>query len=262
MQKLFLSTAFILACSYHLKAEEFIDTEGVDQEIIQEDVPVVLPNNSNSTAESRIAQLEAQVQKLTGNIELLEHQLKIKNVPAATITPSSTTPAKKTLTPSEDDLTPTTDDATTLRMDDAQTLYAKAQEFLTQGEYAPAEVALKELIKTYPRDPLVINAKYWLGETYYVQGDYRRASVSFGEAYKSYKLIEKSTDPKDKEAKKLSFAKAPEALIKLVFSLKGLGKTEAACATLEQLQEEFPNQAQNVKKMVEKARQSLTCPKK
>lgn len=261
MQKLFLSTAFILACSYQLKAEEFTDTEGLDQEIVQEDVPVVLQNDSYDTAESRIAQLEAQVQKLTGKLEILEHQLKSKGTPS-TVAPSSTSPLKKTLSSSDDDLTPTTSDATTLRTDDAQTLYAKAQEFLTQGEYEPAEVALKELIKTYPKDPLVINAKYWLGETYYVQGDYRRASVSFGEAYKSYKLIEKSTDPKDKEAKKLSFAKAPEALIKLVFSLKGLGKTEAACATLEQLQEEFPNQAQNVKKMAEKARQSLICPKK
>ncbi len=261
MQKLFLSTAFILACSYQLRAEEFIDTDGGDQEIVQEDIPSVLPNDAYGTKESRIAQLEAQVQNLTGKLELLEHQLKSRSV-APMVAPSATIPAKKTLTPSEDDLTPTTSDATTLRTDDAQTLYAKAQEFLTQGEYEPAEGALKELIKNYPKDPLVINAKYWLGETYYVQGDYRRASVSFGEAYKSYKLIEKSTDPKDKEAKKLSFAKAPEALIKLVFSLKGLGKTEAACATLEQLQEEFPNQAQNVKKMVEKARQSLTCPKK
>ncbi|MBN9343555.1 MAG: hypothetical protein BGO76_05100 [Caedibacter sp. 38-128] len=260
MQKLFLSTAFILAFSYQLQAEELIDTDVLDQEIVQEDVPAVLPNDSYGTTESRLAQLETQVQKLTDKIEVLEHHLKLKNTPAATSL--TTLPEKKAQANFGEDLTPTTSDATTLRTDDAQTLYAKAQEFLTQGEYDVAENALKELIKNYPKDPLVINAKYWLGETYYVQGDYRRASVSFGEAYKSYKIIEKSTDPKDKEAKKLSFAKAPEALIKLVFSLKGLGKTEAACATLEQLQEEFPNQAQNVKKMVEKAKKDLTCPKK
>ncbi len=260
MQKLFLSTAFILAFAYQLNAEDNLDTLDLEPEIIQEETPPVLPNNTYETSESRIAQLEAHLQKLTNKIEILEHQLKLKKAP---ITQSlDPAPEEKLTINTEDTLIPTTSEATTLRTDDAQTLYAKAQEFLTLGEYDPAENALKELIKTYPRDPLVINAKYWLGETYYVQGDYRRASVSFGEAYKSYKAIEKSTDPKDKEAKKLSFAKAPEALIKLVFSLKGLGKIEAACATLEQLSEEFPNQAQNVKKMVEKAKKELICPKK
>ncbi|MBN9413218.1 MAG: tetratricopeptide repeat protein [Candidatus Paracaedimonas acanthamoebae] len=260
MQKLFLSTAFILAFSYYGKAEELLDTDVVDQEIVQEDLPPVLPNDSYGTVDSRLNQLEAQVQKLTDKIEVLEHRLKVKNeTMMAPIAPSLGKKPSETLSEA---LTPTTSDATTLRTDDAQTLYAKAQEFLALGEYDTAENALKELIKSYPKDPLVINAKYWLGETYYVQGDYRRASVSFGEAYKSYKMIEKSTDPKDKEAKKLSFAKAPEALIKLVFSLKGLGKTDAACATLDQLQEEFPNQAQNVKKMVEKAKKDLTCSKK
>lgn len=260
MHKLFLSTAFILAFAYQLNAEDQLDTPDFEPEIIQEEIPPVLPNNTYETSESRIMQLETQIQKLTNKIEVLEHHLKLKKAPVA---PSLTSlPEGNPSINAEDNLTPTTSDATTLRTDDAQTLYAKAQEFLTQGEYNTAENALKELIKTYPRDPLVINAKYWLGETYYVQGDYRRASVSFGEAYKSYKAIEKSTDPKDKEAKKLSFAKAPEALIKLVFSLKGLGKTDAACATLEQLVAEFPNQAQNVKKMIEKAKKDLTCPKK
>lgn len=260
MQKLFLLTAFVLALSYHLKAEDFMETEVSDQEIIQEDVPEVLPSTSQVTTESRLAQLETQIQKLTGKIETLEHLLKSK-ISSPGLSSAATVPTTKTTSHPEDDLTPTTSDASTLKTDDAQKLYAKAQNFLTQGEYDAAEGALKELIHSYPKDPLVINAKYWLGETYYVQGDYRRASVSFGEAYKSYKMIEKSTDPKDKEAKKLSFAKAPEALIKLSLSLKGLGKTGAACATLDQLQDEFPNQAQNVKKMAEKARQSLSCPK-
>src|SRR5690606_2885348 len=118
-QKLFLSTAFIIALTYQLKAEEFIDSEAPDQEIIQEDAPSVLPSDSYGTPETRIAQLETQVQKLIGKLEVLEHRLKLKNGPVAA--PLASLPEKKSQMTLEEDLTPTASDATTLRTDDAQT---------------------------------------------------------------------------------------------------------------------------------------------
>lgn len=253
------------------------DSASADDLIVQDDEPVMTSVHAGGGDESsRLERLEDEMRKMNGRLEEIQHALTRKNPPEEPkdLTHRKDEPALAPLPVAGEGLvapkrsydgllTPTAggtkaaDAGSTLTAGPAQVLYAKAQEALTAGDYTQAEAQLKNLISQHPKDPLVINARYWLGETYYVQSDYARASIAFAEAYRTYKKLNQSTDPKDVEAKKMGLSKAQESLVKLAFSLKGLGKVDDARATLEQLRTEFPHMPQNVKQMAEKAGQGL-----
>lgn len=135
--------------------------------------------------------------------------------------------------------------------------YEKAVGLLRDGNDKLAQKAFQYFLKQYPKDALALNARYWLAETYFVQKNFKTASIHFAEAYQEYsKVIEKS---KDKEKKKQAYAKAPETLAKLAFSLKNMGKKEDACVALEELSSNFKQIGPNVKRLVAKAKDGLTC---
>ena len=54
-----------------------------------------------------------------------------------------------------------------------------------KADYAKASLALEQFIKLYPTIPLSLNAKYWLGRTYFVQKEYREAAKNFLNAYQA-----------------------------------------------------------------------------
>ena len=142
---------------------------------------------------------------------------------------------------------------------DAQFDYDQAKSTLYRGDYDDAEATFKKFIDRYPSSPLVINARYWLGETYLIQNRYTEASVAFAEVYQSYKhQIEQGAS---KDHLKQSRAIAPESLIKLAFALKGMKKIDEACATLDQVKTEFSQLSYNLVKLAERARHGLRCRK-
>ena len=51
--------------------------------------------------------------------------------------------------------------------------YNYAFSLLRKADYNNAGAAFQEFVKKNPDDPLVSNARYWLGETYYVQTQFR-----------------------------------------------------------------------------------------
>jgi tol-pal system protein YbgF len=57
--------------------------------------------------------------------------------------------------------------------------YQAALERLKAKDYTGAEKALNDFLATYKDSPLVDNAKYWLGETYYVEKRYLEATAAF-----------------------------------------------------------------------------------
>lgn len=107
---------------------------------------------------------------------------------------------------------------------DAQTLYQQGYAALLQKDYAGAEVAFKQLVASYPGDPLASNAQYWLGESYYVRGQYKNAADAFLVGYKKYRAGDK----------------APDTLLKLGMALAELGQKAAACSTLDELASKYP----------------------
>ena len=215
-----------------------------------------------SEENDRISYLEEQVRTLVGKMEEVQHEIKVLKeaaVSAPAPTPSADLRDKGDLPQDRGNAHNDTDDSNddeehTLPTGTAQEAYDHAVSLLNKQEYARAEKALSAFIKKHPKNPLVVNAQYWIGETYLLRKEYKEAALHFASAYKTYKA-ESSSDKK--KPGKQSFAKAPEALIKLAFSLKGLGKRKEAAATLAQLHKEFPHLSKNLARRAEKAQPGL-----
>lgn len=123
-------------------------------------------------------------------------------------------------------------------------MYDQAFSLLSQANYGEAEVALRAFVDQHPKDPLAGNAKYWLGETYYVRGDFQQAAVTFAEAYQEY--------PDN--------SKAPDNLLKLGLSLGSLGNKTDACGTLSELLKRYKNAAVTLVQRAKQEQQRLGCP--
>jgi tol-pal system protein YbgF len=107
---------------------------------------------------------------------------------------------------------------------DVQALYQRGYAALLQKDYGGAEAAFRQLVETYPSDQLAGDAQYWLGETYYMRGQYKNAADSFLKGYQKYK----------------SGQKAPDTLLKLGMALAELGQKDAACSTFGELKAKYP----------------------
>jgi tol-pal system protein YbgF len=107
---------------------------------------------------------------------------------------------------------------------DVQALYQQGYAALLQKDYGGAETAFRQLVETYPSDQLAGDAQYWLGETYYMRGQYKNAADSFLKGYQNYK----------------SGQKAPDTLLKLGMALAELGQKDAACSTFGELKAKYP----------------------
>lgn len=124
-----------------------------------------------------------------------------------------------------------------------QQQYDYAFGLLRKADYAGAEQALSAFVQENPGDPLVANAKYWLGETYYVRGNYNEAARAFGVAYQDHPSGPKATD----------------SLLKLGLSLSLLGRNGDACAVFGELETRFPNAAANILQRSRQERGRLGC---
>ncbi len=121
--------------------------------------------------------------------------------------------------------------------------YQYAFGLLRQANYPEAEQALKTFIERNPASPLAGNAQYWLGETYYVRGDYQSAAVAFAEGYQKYP----------------DSGKAPDNLLKLGMSLGEIGAKDDACTAFSQLAKQFPGAPANIKERAERERKRIGC---
>ena len=125
----------------------------------------------------------------------------------------------------------------------AKEQYNYAFGLLRQANYDKAELALQEFVKLHPKEALASNARYWLGETFYVRAAYVQAAEVFLEGFQA--------DPKG--------PKAPDSLLKLGMSLGGLDKKREACAAFDKLLKDFPDVPAGVKNTVTREKQKNGC---
>ncbi len=121
--------------------------------------------------------------------------------------------------------------------------YDYAFGLLRQANYVEAESALKDFLDQHADDPLAGNAKYWLGETYYVRGDFRQAAVTFAEGFQRYP----------------DSTKAPDNLLKLGMSLAQLDKKEDSCGAFSELLKRYPDASGSVLQRASLERERLGC---
>jgi tol-pal system protein YbgF len=125
----------------------------------------------------------------------------------------------------------------------AKDQYAYAFGLLREAKYQEAERALKTFIAKHAKHPLASNARYWLGEAYYVRAQYAEAAKIFYKAYQSNKKGNK----------------APDALLKLGMSLSGLKKQAQACAAFGKLTADYPSLQPSIKKKLAAERNRARC---
>lgn len=125
----------------------------------------------------------------------------------------------------------------------AKQLYETAYGYLLQQDYGAAEVAFEDFLKRFPGDSLAGNAQYWLGESFYVRGNYKQAAGAFLKGYQTY----------------AKSSKAPDSLLKLAMSLERMGQKDAACSSYGELVTRFPTAPAHVKNRAQSERSRMHC---
>jgi tol-pal system protein YbgF len=122
-------------------------------------------------------------------------------------------------------------------------LYETAYGYLLQQDYGAAEASFNDFLTRFPNDSLAGNAQYWLGESFFVRGQYKQAASAFLKGYQTY----------------AQSAKAPDSLLKLAMSLDRLGQKEAACSSFSELNSRFPTAPPHIKNRAQTERQRIGC---
>lgn len=121
--------------------------------------------------------------------------------------------------------------------------YAFARALLTRLNYESAQVAFAEFLAEHGDHALAGNAQYWLGETFYVRGNFSEAASTFIEGYQKF--------PEG--------SKAPDNLLKLGMSLAALDQKSDACATFAELLSRFDDANDNLTRRATQEQARLKC---
>ncbi|HJN03607.1 MAG TPA: tol-pal system protein YbgF [Alphaproteobacteria bacterium] len=124
-----------------------------------------------------------------------------------------------------------------------QEQYSFARSLLTRLDYEQAETAFREFLEINAGHELAGNARYWLGETYYVRGDYGRAARAFIEGFQAFPDGNKAADN----------------LLKLGLSLGQMGQKDDACATIGELLNRFPDAEERIARRARQEQGQLGC---
>jgi tol-pal system protein YbgF len=127
--------------------------------------------------------------------------------------------------------------------ENSKQIYENAYASMLQRDYAAAQAGFSDLLKRFPKDPLVPNALYWLGESYYMQRNFADAAEAFDIVTSAYAASQK----------------APDSQLKRAMALSQLGKTTEACAEFRVLGSKFPNAPAYVKSKGDSERKRLGC---
>lgn len=208
--------------------------------------PVYSTGSSSAQTEIRLQQMETQIRDLTGRIEQQNYTIsqlekKLKQMESADVKKeASALGASQIAMPERDPLmaqqkNPLNLDLQSLEPEgmktaipgqssDAAGKYEIAFAHLKSQNYEKAQEGFQGFLAQHPDHVLAANAKYWLGETHYVRGEYKQAAKTFAEGFQAFP----------------DSAKSPDILLKLGMSLAGMGKKGDACVALSQLPKKFP----------------------
>lgn len=125
----------------------------------------------------------------------------------------------------------------------ARQQYETAYGYFLQQDYDAAERDFADFVARHPADDLTGNAQYWLGESFFVRGQYKQAAAAFLKGYQTYGKS----------------SKAPDCLLKLAMSLDRLGHKAAACSSFGEALARFPNAPAHVTSRAKTERAKLAC---
>ncbi len=125
----------------------------------------------------------------------------------------------------------------------SQQSYETAYGHLLQQNYGAAEAGFRDFLRQHPSGALAANAQFWLGETYFVRGQWDQAADAFLRVAKNHAGSDK----------------APDSLAKLAMAMGRKGNNRAACRALAELKARFPNPPSHVKRWEAAERRRAGC---
>ena len=111
------------------------------------------------------------------------------------------------------------------------------------GQFDAAAAGLQDFVQKYPRDRLIPDATYFLGESYARLGRHREAAEQFLKLSTAY----------------TKSSRAPDALLRLGVALNALGAKEQACATYQEVDRKYPTASPDVRAGVERELKRSRC---
>jgi tol-pal system protein YbgF len=126
---------------------------------------------------------------------------------------------------------------------DPRSDYETAFGFYTQKQYEQAEMGFRRFLQSNPRDKLVPEASYWLGESYLQRGRHREAAEQFLNVSADYP----------------NSSKAPDALLKLGIALNAIGARDRACAVFLELDRKYPQATAGLRQSSAREQQRAKC---
>ena len=134
--------------------------------------------------------------------------------------------------------------APAIKLGPADQAYAAARQLLLDGQYVDASNALRDYVTRYGDTAAnAPEARYWLGETLYVQDAYAEAAGAYIGALRGWPAT----------------PWAPDAVVKLSLSLIALKKPADACSTLDEFARRFPKPAPALAGRAALARTKAQC---
>jgi tol-pal system protein YbgF len=125
----------------------------------------------------------------------------------------------------------------------AEDLYKAGYGYILSGDYKLAEGVFSTFSSTYPDDPLIADARFWLGESLLAQGKYEDAVDEFIDVRTQYP----------------NAAKAPETMYKIGTIMAALGNREVACVTFADAVQTHTNMSQPLRKKIDEERAKAKC---
>ena len=121
--------------------------------------------------------------------------------------------------------------------------YNHAFRLLNQTQYEEAGASFEAFIQSHPKDPLIGNAYYWAGETYYVRQKYEQAAGYFRQGYEALP----------------AGPKAGDNLLKLGMTLSAMKRNKEACVVLKQVSSKFGGNSTTLRNKAETERNRIGC---
>lgn len=126
---------------------------------------------------------------------------------------------------------------------DADELYGLGYSYIQSGDYALAEEAFVDFLQRFPEHSKVADVNFWLGESHFARGQYRKSARIFLNSHRSWP----------------NARLAPQTLLKLGVSVAGLNQRELACATYAEVGQKYPDSSIIVKRNVKVEQRAARC---
>lgn len=122
-------------------------------------------------------------------------------------------------------------------------IYTEGYGHVLNGDYRLAAAVFESFVATYPDDPLIADAKFWLGESLLAQGRFEDAAEQF-------------IDVRTNHA---SSGKGPQTMLKIGTIMAALGNRDVACATLDDALVTYPDLPDQTREAIASERQKAKC---